>query len=98
MDDWKQLCEFEPRLRALFREVPAIMSRDRNPWICWSIIKRRMCKLVGWECGNPALAETWIYDLAYRTLLAEAERNWCAGEWLYEQQADDQDLCAVEDS
>jgi len=73
---WPELCDAEPRLRLLFSQVPTIMLEDSNPWICWSRIKMRMCGMVGWESGNRELASCEDYDVAYRTLLAEAERHW----------------------
>ena len=73
---WAELCQAEPRLRLLFSQVPSIMLEDSNQWICWSRIKMRMCGMIGWESGNRALGSCEDYDVAYRTLLAEAERHW----------------------
>jgi hypothetical protein len=67
-----EIAGIEPRLKALFDEVPSIMQGDGEPWWLWSKIKTRMSRLVGWEAENRALSGD--YDLVFRTLFAEAER------------------------
>jgi hypothetical protein len=69
---FEEIIAIEPRVKALFDEIPSIMQEDDAPQRLWSKIKMRLYVLVGWEAENRAVSGDW--DLAFKTLLAEAER------------------------
>ena len=78
MKTFEDVCKVEPRLKDLFAEIPSILDAHQNFWTNWAKIKANMSTLVGWGAANPALTGSDIYDIAYQTLLAEAERHDCS--------------------
>lgn len=76
---WEKLCELEPRLIALHKELSAIKDDKRNPSFCANRVwygadgysyKHRLNNLVGWEADTPypELRTSQAYDVAYRML------------------------------
>ena len=70
--NWKQLCQIEPRLVALYNDCKAETSTD-NPNYCANRVwyrqyKPRLVKLVGMEAEitNYDLMGNDAYDMAYR--------------------------------
>jgi hypothetical protein len=66
------LCQREPRLRSLARDVQAVEDTG-GPWFCandwWCAdFKPRLVCLVGWRAEQPELRTSEVYDVAYATL------------------------------
>ena len=74
MKTFEDICKVEPKLKALFGQIPSILDAHQNFWINWAKIKANMSTLVGWGAVNPDLTGSDVYDIAYQALLAEAER------------------------
>ena len=75
-----ELCEIEPRLRALYERAKAIKDDKRHPYFCandvwygrrgWEGLKPELCNLVGhWSQNHhPKLRSRTAYDIAYHTI------------------------------
>ncbi len=74
MKTFEELCAVEPRLKTLFLQVPGIVKSNANFWVGWGSIKGSMKTLVGFQSTKPEVGDCSCYEIAYQTLLAEAER------------------------
>jgi hypothetical protein len=74
---WEQLTELEPRLLTLYERARAIKDNRRKPSFCanrtwgeWGGLREQLSDLVGWAVkrwgGDPRLATSRAYDIAYR--------------------------------
>lgn len=76
---WERLCELEPRLIKLYKEIMTIKDDKRERSFCanrvwygqngWGF-KQRFSELVGWGSNSPheLLHTKEAYDVAYRKL------------------------------
>lgn len=79
---FEELCKLEPRLLALYNEVRAVKDNKRKRSFCANAVwygrgpfdgfKERLCRLVGYSVrhrgGDPRLATSAAYDVAYHTI------------------------------
>jgi len=70
---WEQLVIREPRLEQLRCRARSAAGGDAREW---SILKRDMDRLVGWDSNrSDELASAEARDVAYRHILAAFERR-----------------------
>ena len=68
---FNELCEIEPRLKDLYREVKKDKTwRDKRDWNVWQQYKSQIENLVGWESSSTdsLLISPEAYDVAYQTI------------------------------
>lgn len=66
---WDRLCQLEPRLLQLEKDVRA-RSLARHPFSqAWAMVTRRMRRLVGWFAEHPECRCQDDYDAVYKQLL-----------------------------
>ncbi|MGA2974706.1 MAG: hypothetical protein ABSF77_05285 [Spirochaetia bacterium] len=73
MDTFNELCQKEPRLRALYYRARSIRDDKSNPSFCannfWvNELKPVLLGLVGWEAENPELRTSEAYELSYEVI------------------------------
>ena len=68
---FSQLCEIEPRLAALEKEVKSLKPTDTNALFLWKGnastdgIQDKLARLVGYDAANPLLKTEEAYDVGY---------------------------------
>ena len=73
---FQQICDLEPRVRALFDEAKAVTDDPSEVSFCANTVwhrqgfKKRVSALVGYDAINPQLAGDQAYDCAYQTIYA----------------------------
>jgi len=90
MVTFDQLCEVEPKLRALWEEARAVKDDKSKPLFCanafwygwrpYKGFKPRLVRLVGQFARKPALRTKVAYDVGYQEVyhqLPNCRNCWC---------------------
>lgn len=70
---FEDICEIEPRVKALRDRVAEMSFTGRAKWETWVSVKRELSSLVGWNSYHRDLSSSDCYEICVSELLKAAK-------------------------